>query len=175
MSASQRIALIALCALAGCGNGSPASTSPTAAPNLCTTGTQVVLVSPIPGSTAVPTGTTTLIIASMGGIIYQNAALALLPSNGAPSAPRALVGPVAAPSASPSPSPTATPAATPAATPTPAPTPTPVPPVPLPFANPTYYQSNGFTLSPNLTYTVEIASTDASCANTPIIGATFST
>jgi hypothetical protein len=170
-SVPRAIALgIVALVIAACGGGGTTSNPSTTTLGACSTGTLLVLVNPVPGSTGVPT-TTSVIVASMGAVIYQNSALAIIPtSTGAPiagttpSPPQLLVGPVVAPT----PAPTATPMPG-------GPSPTPAPSVPLPFANPTYYQASGFVLSSNTTYAVEIANLNAGCVDSPIIGATFST
>jgi hypothetical protein len=174
----------------GCGSGAPPNTVPT-----CTTGSGVLLVAPVPGSTVSST-TGTIVIVSQGPIFATNVGLAVAASNpqtdqpnSPPSTVYPLFGPIASPtlppasplptsSAAPSATPTATPAVTPSPsgpTPTPRPVPTPMQTPPI-FSNPVYYEATGFTLSSKQTYTVEVAGVGKSaCVNAPIPGAVFST
>jgi hypothetical protein len=124
----------------------------------CSTGTEVVLVNPAPGS-EVRSGARSIEIASNGAIMFSAAALALK-SGRSSSGSHQLYGPVG-------PTPTPTPA--------PIPTPTPQPTGPIPFPSPAFYEARGFRLDAHKAYAVEITSVKATCHPNPIAGATFTT
>jgi hypothetical protein len=142
---------MAACSLGACGTGDlsagvPYPGGPPRKPsNNCTTGTQVALVEPVPG-TRVPPGIRSIKIASRLTITSPNAALALQTSNGTLTSPRPLVGPVRRPKHA-----------------------------RAPFRHPVYYEARGFDLRASRTYTVNVASVTASCTPSPINGAIFKT
>jgi hypothetical protein len=174
MVKNMRVAFFALSAvIAGC--GSSGSGSAVSQPAFCKTGTEVVLVMPIPGTT-VSYRLKTMKIASSSGIAFANTALLAESTTGKSSGPFPLLGPVpppqqrrpdrlSAPLASPTPSPT----------PTPAPTPTPKPTAPVPFPSPVYYAAHGFSLVPGQTYLLQVVRTDANCRPNTIRNAQFNT
>jgi hypothetical protein len=164
--------LIAL-ALASCGGGGSGSGSAPPA-KYCSTGTELVLFYPVPG-TKVPAATKSIYVASNYAIISQRR-LAARPSDfkGGPLYSYPLTGPVAEPTPTPTPTPIPTPPSatpTPSAKPSSSPTPFPTP----PFSGAVYYVAQGFHLKPQRKYTVEVASQNGTCIDSPIQGAMFST
>jgi len=161
---------VLLIAAVGCGSSGGSSPSDSQ-PGSCTTGTEVVLVKPVPGTT-VSAGTKTLKIASSAGIAYGNTALLAESTAGGSSGPFPLVGPVKAPRDH---SKSIELWGTPTPSPTPPPTPTPEPTAPVPFPSPVYYAAHGFGLQPGQTYLVEVVRTDSSCRPHTIRNAQFNT
>jgi hypothetical protein len=172
MVRNMRIAVFVLSiAIAGCGSaggGTPASQG-----DRCSTGTEVVLVSPIPGTT-VSHHLSALKIASSAGIAYKNTALLAKSTAGATSGPFPLVGPVPPTRRRSDPSDSLG-WATPTPTPSPPPTPTPKPTAPVPFPSPVYYAARGFKLAPSQTYLVQVVRTGAPCQPYTILNAQFKT
>lgn len=152
--------LLSATALAACG-GSNNSTPASGGPNYCSTGTQLVLVFPQPGSLVV--ASTQIIYVASNYPIANEAALAALSENAKPGSKLAshlLAGPVGAPTPTPAPS----------GHPSPTPFPTP------PFgANNTYYKATGFHLKARTTYDVLVTGSGAGCVAHRIHGAIFST
>lgn len=142
---------IAVCSLGACGVGDlsagvPYPGSPPHKPsNYCSTGTQVALVEPRPG-THVPPGVRSIKIASRLTITSPNAALVLQASNGTLTLPHPLIGPIRKPKHAPS-----------------------------PFRHPVFYEGRGFDLRASRTYAVDVASVTANCTPSPINGAIFKT
>jgi hypothetical protein len=154
----------------GCGSNNPQGT-PSAL--LCTTGTTLVLVKPLPGS-RVPATTGSIEVASNYAILNRASLAAASSRSSAAPKTHPLEGPVPAPTPSPTPTPiptspsaTPTPTSKPTATPTPYPTP--------PFQSPVYYEAKGFVLRPQTAYQVEVAIPHADCLYKPIRGAIFYT
>ncbi len=162
--------LLAL-AVTSCGGGGGTSAPQS---KFCSTGTELVLFYPVPG-TRVPPTTKAIFVAS-NYPIFNEKSLAARPANykSGPLYAYLLSGPVAEPTPTPTPTPIPTP---PSATPTPSakPTSTPSPFPTPPFSNAVYYVAHGFHLKPHETYSVEVSSQDGSCVNAPIQGAVFYT
>lgn len=148
----------------------------------CGTGTQVVLVDPVPGTKNQPAGKRSITIASNGVIQRGGSALALS-RDGRLSKSHPLDGPVSPPT----PSPTVTPSLTPSPTPTPTVIPTaypsdvpstspsPVPTAPIPFSSPAFYSARGFSLRPSSSYKLYVTSVKVHCTPKAIPGAAFDT
>jgi hypothetical protein len=136
------LCLIAI-TVAGC--GSSGSSSPVAAaPSRCSTGTEVVLARPVPGTT-VSHHVTSLKIASSSVIAYENTALLAESKAGMATGPFALVGPVPKPKKR----------------------------VKLPFKAPVYYAAHGFQFIAGQTYVVEVVRTSSDCRPDVIRNAQF--
>jgi hypothetical protein len=166
-------ALIVLCVV-NCGGGGGNGTSPSQGQKFCSTGTELVLFYPVPG-TKVPPSTRSIYVAS-NALIINEKSLAARPAdyNGGPLGAYRLAGPVAEPTPTPTPTtiptpPSATP--TPSAKPTSTPSPFPTP----PFGGAVYYVAHGFQLKPHQTYTVELASQSGTCVDSPVQGGIFYT
>lgn len=148
------VAIVAACSSSG-------GSSPAAGPSTCSTGTEVVLVKPVPG-TSISDRTKGLKIASSGAIAYPNTALLAVATNGSSSGPFPIVGPVKPPRDT-------------EPAPKPPPTPTPQPTAPIPFPSPIFYAAHGFKLGPGATYYVEVVRTHVDCHPYRIRNARFST
>lgn len=159
--------------LTACGAGGNSSITQ---PDRCSTGTEVVLVRPVPGTT-VSHRLSTLKIASSAGITFQNTALLAVSTTGKTSGPKPLVGPVppAEERKADDKAPRAWPTPTPSPSPSPPPTPTPKPTAPVPFPSPVYYAAHGFDLASGQTYRVQIVRTGAHCQPDTIRNAQFKT
>jgi|HubBroStandDraft_4_1064222.scaffolds.fasta_scaffold00210_16 hypothetical protein len=164
--------MAAICA--ACGGGNDGASPPAAPTKYCSTGTQLVLFYPVPG-TKVASSTKSIYVASNSPLITEQG-LAARPNDykGGKLYANPLAGPVAEPTPTPPPTPiptppsaTPTPSAKPTATPTPFPTP--------PFANAVYYVARGFSLKPQQMYHVDLASLTGNCLRTPIRGGIFYT
>ena len=142
---------IAICSLGACGIGDLSAgipypgAPPTPPTNACSTGTEVALVVPLPGTHVAPTRRH-VTIASNLTITNPTAALLLQNSAGVATSPQPLVGPVRKPKHA-----------------------------PAPFRHPVYYEARGFDLMPSQTYTVYVASVTPNCTPSPIHGAIFKT
>lgn len=161
--------------LAACGGGNNGAPSTSSAPTkYCSTGTQLVLFYPVPG-TKVPANTKSIYVASNYPLITEQGLTARPDGHkGGKSSAHPLAGPVAEPTPTPTPTPiptppsaTPTPSAKPSATPTAFPTP--------PFSNAVYYVARGFSLKAKRTYNLDLASLTGNCLSTPIRGAVFYT
>lgn len=144
--------VLAACSISDPGAGSPypghTSTPPTPPASACSTGTQVVLVDPVPGS-HVSSKLRKIKIASSGAITTAKAALSVVVIGAMKGEVRALYGPVPAPTSSPA--------------------------APIPFPSPAYYAARGFSLEPARTYVVQVAVLHSACKITTIDGAKFRT
>jgi len=155
--------LLAAIAVAACGGGNNGTPSGGSSPNYCSTGTQLVLFDPLPGS-QVLSSTRSIYVASYYPIVTQASLAAVLQGSrfSADDPAFTLQGPVGAPT------PTPFPSTGPSATPTPFPTP--------PFGtNSVYYEATGFHLKPSRRYTVWIAIKGSGCVPHALRGAFFST
>ena len=159
--AGARCVIVATSLQAACsGGGSPSSVDTTALG--CSTGTDVVLIAPFPGSKDVTVHRHSIEIASSGAIVFSSVGLVAAPIEATgygSGAVHRIVGPVPAPTPRPT------------SPPTPAPTPTP----PLPFDNPVYYQASGFKLGAGQDYAVRVAALNGGCAARTIPNAQFKT
>lgn len=178
-SVRQKVAgsLISVLFLVGCNSDPSAGAAFSGNPpsKRCSTGTVIVLVNPVPGSTVTP-GERAVEIASNGAIASSAAALAVT-SGAARSPARLLYGPILPPTPTPGTASLSAPSIAKASqsTPTPAPTPSPQPTAPIPFPSPVFYQARGFRLAAHRSYSVDVASETAKCTLNPIGGATFET
>lgn len=164
---AERTKLYAWCcvavaaALAACGGGSGAAGS--SGPNYCSTGTQLALYDPQPGS-RVLASTKTIYVVSYYPALYQAGVSPVVEgmSFGSKDQVRKLQGPVGQPT------PTPFPSTEPNVTPTPFPSP--------PFgANSVYYRATGFHLKPKTSYTLWVANQNGRCIAQAILGAFFAT
>ena len=152
--------VLVLAALVACSSSN--STTPSAGgPNYCSTGTQLVLFFPQPGS-RVLASTRTIYVVSDYAIVTE-AGLAAVAENAKPGEKldvHDLAGPVGAPTPTPAPSGLPTPTAFPSP----------------PFGtNNVFYNATGFHLKGDMRYKVSVAGSGSGCTPHAIHGAIFST
>ncbi len=147
--------ILAIGGLAACSTSDPSagtpypggsSSPPTPPPEqACSTGTQLALADPLPGTRVMAT-TRPIKIVSNHAISDADAALVLETLKDVTTSPRPLFGPIRKPKHS-----------------------------PAPFRRNVYYEARGFELQPSTTYKVEVASIESNCKPDPISGAIFKT
>jgi hypothetical protein len=168
--------LIAASLVTGCSNDSSAGTpfAGNGSNHNCTTGTEIVLVNPVPGIIGVSRSIKTIEIASNAVILRVHAGLALGSPHSKPGPGHQLYGPVLPPTPTPSPAFTEAVALSVGAK-KPPPTPTPEPTAPIPFPSPAFYKARGFRLEAQTRYAVYVSSVHGGCTPAAIPGAFFST
>jgi hypothetical protein len=152
--------LLVVAALVACTSSNSTTPSPSG-PNYCSTGTQLVLFFPQPGSRVLASTRTIYVVSDYA--IATEAGLAAVSENAKPGEKldvHDLAGPVGAPTPTPAPSGR------------PPPTAFPSPPFGM---NNVFYNATGFHLKGHATYKVSVAGSGSGCVPHPIHGAIFST
>jgi hypothetical protein len=172
------LTLLAACCVAACnGVGDPsAGVAPGPSVPQCSTGTQVVLVRPIPG-TAVAHTTRSVEIASSAAVVANSELLLVAegPSPGPSISPELLYGPVGPPKTRKSVFEVADIFYRLQPDHKPTPSPSPVPTAPIPFPSPVFYKAKGFALQSSTTYAVKVDVAHSNCTPRKIGGAIFRT